>query len=117
MTVPNDETMVKRNHVILDFPNDSFWMKEIKIMDETKCMALPVCTLSPVCSSDIVTDFPSIRVTLAFDGKQPPPPDGGGGGGGGGGSERKVFGLKLNKVFDLVKFWIHFSTWCSLFIS
>ena len=55
---------------------------------------LPVCTLSPVCRSDIVTDLPFSRVTLAVEGKQPPPPppDGGGGavvvvvGGGGGGA-------------------------------
>ena len=44
-------------------------------------MSLPVFTLSPVSSSDIVTDLPFSRVTLAIDGKQPPPPDGGGGGG------------------------------------
>ena len=41
-------------------------------------MSLPVCTLSPVCISDIFTDLPFSRVTLAVDGKQPPPPDGGG---------------------------------------
>ena len=29
----------------------------------------PVCTLSPTCSSDIVTDFPFSRVTVATDGK------------------------------------------------
>ena len=45
-------------------------------------MLLPVCILSPVCSSDIVTDLPFSRVTLAVDGKQPPP-DGGGGEGDG----------------------------------
>ena len=38
---------------------------------------LPVCTLDPICSSDILTDFPFSRLTLAEDGKQP----GGGGGG------------------------------------
>ena len=50
-------------------------------------MSLPVCTLSPVCNSDIKTDLPFSRVTLAVDGKQPPPDDddvfvvvGGGGG-------------------------------------
>ena len=41
---------------------------------------IPVCTLSPIFSSDIVTDLPFSRDTLAADGKQPPP-DGGGGGG------------------------------------
>ena len=46
-------------------------------------MSLPVCTLSPISSSDIVTDFPFSRFTLAVDGKQPPPPDDDGGGGGG----------------------------------
>ena len=46
-------------------------------------MTLPVCTLSPDCSLDIVTDSPFSRVTLAVDGKQLF--FGGGGGGGGGG--------------------------------
>ena len=41
-----------------------------------KLMLLPVCTLSPICSSDIVIDLPFSRVTLAVDGKQPPPDDG-----------------------------------------
>ena len=45
----------------------------------------PVCTWSPNCNSDIVTDFPFTRKTLPEGGKQPPPPDGGGGGGGGDG--------------------------------
>ena len=45
-------------------------------------MPLPVCTLSPICSSDIDTDLPSIRLTLDVAGKQPH--DGGGDGGGGG---------------------------------
>ena len=53
------------------------------VLTKVKPMPLPVCTLSPLCSSDIVTDLPFSRVTLAVDGKQPP--DGGGGGGGGGG--------------------------------
>ena len=43
---------------------------------------IPVCTWSPNCNSDIVTDSPFARKTLPEDGKQPPPPDGGGGGGG-----------------------------------
>ena len=43
-------------------------------------MSIPVFTLSPVSSSDIGTDLPFSKVTLAVDGKQPPPPDGGGGG-------------------------------------
>ena len=34
-------------------------------------MLLPVCTLSPVSSSDICTDLPFSRVTVAVDGKQP----------------------------------------------
>ena len=34
-------------------------------------MFLPVCTLSPICSSDIVTDFPFLILTVATDGKQP----------------------------------------------
>ena len=33
-------------------------------------MSIPVCTLSPICSSDILTDFPFSRETLATDGKQ-----------------------------------------------
>ena len=38
--------------------------------------SIPICTLSPTCNSDIVTDFPFSRETLAVDGKQstPPPP-------------------------------------------
>ena len=32
-------------------------------------MFIPVCTLSPVWSSDIFTDFPFSRLTLALDGK------------------------------------------------
>ena len=35
-------------------------------------MVLPVCTRSPVCNSDIVTDFPFLRFNLAEDGKQSP---------------------------------------------
>ena len=34
-------------------------------------MFVPVCTLSPICSSDIVTDFPFLILTVATDGKQP----------------------------------------------
>ena len=34
---------------------------------------LPVCTWSPICSSDIITDFPFSSLTLEADGKQPPP--------------------------------------------
>ena len=34
-------------------------------------MHVPVCTLSPISSSDIVIDLPLLRVTLAVDGKQP----------------------------------------------
>ena len=47
---------------------------------------VPICTWSPVCNSDIDTDRPFSRLTLAVDGKQAGP-DGGGvdeGGGGGG---------------------------------
>ena len=43
---------------------------------------MPVCTLSPICSSDICTDFPVSKMTRDVDGKHPPPPDGGGDGGG-----------------------------------
>ena len=42
-------------------------------------MSVPVCTLSPICNSDIVTDFPFSRFKSPVEGKQ-----GGGGGGGGG---------------------------------
>ena len=44
------------------------------------CLAVPVCTLSPICSSNIFTDFPFSRITSLDDGKHPPPPppDGGG---------------------------------------
>ena len=41
-------------------------------------MVLPVCTRSPVCNSDIVTDFPFLRFNLAEDGKQSPSDDGAG---------------------------------------
>ena len=51
------------------------------IHSKFKPMHLPVCTLSPVSSSDIGITFPFSRAILAVDGKQPPP-DGGGGGGG-----------------------------------
>ena len=33
-------------------------------------MSLPVCTLSPICNSDIVTDLPFWRRRLAVEGKQ-----------------------------------------------
>ena len=39
---------------------------------------IPVCTLSPICRSDIMANFPFSRKTLPEDGKQPPPPDGAG---------------------------------------
>ena len=48
------------------------------LVTKVKPMYLPVCTLSPVCRSDIVTDLPFFRVILAVDGKQPPPRGGGG---------------------------------------
>ena len=32
---------------------------------------IPVCTLSPVCSSDIITFSPFSILTLAMEGKQP----------------------------------------------
>ena len=54
-------------------------------------ISLPVLTLSPTSSSDIVTDFPFSRETLAVEGKQTPPRGGGGGGGGGGGSLPGMF--------------------------
>ena len=34
-----------------------------------KSIPLPVCTLSPICSSDMVTDLPFWRLTLAEEGK------------------------------------------------
>ena len=34
-----------------------------------KTMSLPVCTLSPICSSDITTDLPFWRLRLAVAGK------------------------------------------------
>ena len=34
----------------------------------------PICTWSPTCSSDIITDCPFSRSTLPEAGKQPPPP-------------------------------------------
>ena len=48
------------------------------LLTKVKPMPLPVCTLSPVCNSDIVTDLPFSRETLAVVGKQPPPFDDGG---------------------------------------
>ena len=44
---------------------------------------LPVITLSPTCSSDIATDFPFSKETLAAEGKQERGGCAGGGGGGG----------------------------------
>ena len=54
--------------------------------------AVPVCTLSPTCSSDIVNSFPFSRLTLAVDGKQPFL--GGGGGGGEKGSKTNIIEKK-----------------------
>ena len=52
------------------------------------CMRLikivPVCTWSPGCNADILTDFPLAKFTVDVAGKQA----GGGGGGGGGGGEQ-----------------------------
>ena len=56
-----------------------------------RIMQVPVCTLSPTCSSDIVTTFPLSRFTVAVDGKQPPDFLGGGGGEG-----SKTFIIKKN---------------------
>ena len=58
---------------------------------------IPVCTLSPICNSDIVTSFPFFSRTLAVEGKQDGDGEGGdvvggGGGGGGGGAGVVVFG-------------------------
>ena len=39
---------------------------------------IPVCTLSPTCSSDIITVFPLSRFTVDVDGKQWPLRGGGG---------------------------------------
>ena len=33
-------------------------------------ISIPVCTLSPICNSHIVTDFPFSILTFAMDGKQ-----------------------------------------------
>ena len=45
------------------------WKKWIEIyIIPTK--SLPVCTLSPICSSDIGTSFPFFSLILAADGKQ-----------------------------------------------
>ena len=41
-------------------------------------LLVPVGTRSPICSSDIATNFPFSSVTLAMDGKQPPDDDNGG---------------------------------------
>ena len=41
-----------------------------KISIQINKISLPVCTLSPICSSDIATDIPLSRVTLAVVGKQ-----------------------------------------------
>ena len=35
-------------------------------------VSIPVCTSSPIFSSDILTDFPLARFTVAAAGKQPP---------------------------------------------
>ena len=43
-----------------------------------KCLIIPVCTRSPVHSSDIVMDFPFSSLTIAPAGKQPPHPLGAG---------------------------------------
>ena len=47
-------------------------MKLGGINDKHLCK-VPVCTLSPNFSSDIVTDFPFSRFTVALEGKQPHP--------------------------------------------
>ena len=47
----------------------------------------PVCTWSPICSSDIVIDFPFWSLTFAVDGKQPLL---GGGGAAGVGSKKVI---------------------------
>ena len=57
------------------------------ILNKVKCECLPDITLSPICISDIVTDFPFLITTLAVEGKQEftgGGVDGGGGVGGGG---------------------------------
>ena len=61
----------------------------------TKLIFLPACTLSPFRSSDIVTDLPFSRVTLAVDGKHSDFGGGGGGGGGvgGGGTRKQTLGV------------------------
>ena len=58
------------NQLILYFysyPIDQFVNSNTK----KKPIELPVFTLSPICSSDIATDFPFSRVTLLVDGKHP----------------------------------------------
>ena len=56
-------------------------------MNVSFLVTIPVFTWSPTFSSDIATDFPLCRLTVAADGKQAPsssPPGGAGGGAGGG---------------------------------
>ena len=48
---------------------------------------VPVSTLSPLFTSDIVTDFPFSRFILAVDGKHP--------GGGGGGTIKQTLGVTI----------------------
>ena len=45
--------------------------KEIKLQYNIHCFSIviPACTLSPTCSSDIVTDFPFSRDTVDIEGK------------------------------------------------
>ena len=41
----------------------------LDLVSKTLARSLPVCTLSPICSSAIVTDLPFSRETLAVEGK------------------------------------------------
>ena len=58
---------------------------------------IPVCTLSPTCSSDIVTNSPFSRETLAVDGKQLDDDDDDDGGGSGTHSENNT----MNNIVTL----------------
>ena len=57
---------IYHNFVVM---NNHIKINELKILE---LMVLPVCTLCPTCSSDIVTDSPFSRRTFPEAGKHPP---------------------------------------------
>ena len=63
-------------------------------------MCVPVCTWSPIFNSDIVTDFPFSRLTVASAGKHDD--DDGGGGGGGGGLVGIGISLHMQQLLESV---------------